>query len=203
MVSKRVFLLSSVFAVLLLGAGVWAYAQCCGQPAAQPAAAPPPITSTGPFTVRDVTGPAAGQDLCYICRYGGRPSLVVFTRTTEGHFANVAAAVDKLVAANKQARLAGFVVLLGENNKANRERLAGLAREHKLTIPLTIAADGADGPKAYNLAEREFDTLVLATHRNRVRSTHRVVAKCGTCTSTCGNQIADITTAGRKLLEDI
>jgi len=204
MVSKKTTLLVALLGVALLGDHAVAGPKCCGtcgggDKPAEPAA----LTRTAPFNVLDVTGPAAGQQLCYICRYGGRPSLVVFTRTTEGHFPEVAAAVDKLVQAHKDARLTGFVVLLGENTKANRERLAGLAKEHGLTVPLTIAADGPAGPKAYNLAARKFDTLVLTTHRNRVRSTHAVSPKCTTCPATRANTIAEINTAGKDLIDNI
>ena len=204
MVSKKTILLVALLGVALLGAYAVAGPQCCGTcGGGAKTATPPALTRTTPFTVLDVTGPAAGQELCYICRYGGRPSLVVFTRTTEGHFPEVAAAVDKLVQAHKDARLTGFVVLLGENTKANRERLAALAKEHNLTVPLTIAADGPAGPKAYNLADRKFDTLVLATHRNRVRSSHVVTPKCTTCPTTRANTIAEINTAGKDLLDNI
>ena len=172
-------------------------------PAPPPATAPaiPQVTQTTPFQVVDVTGPAKGTTLCYVCRYGGRPSLVVFTRTLDGHFPDVAKAAEKFVVDNKERRAAGFVVLLGSNTKANRDTLAKLADTHKLTIPLTIAADGPKGPADYKLGGN-FDTLVLVTRRNRVQSSFPLQCTARRCARTDCAQTGDILAAARGALDE-
>ena len=201
MVSKKSLLLVGAFALVLVGATAYTYAcatcGCSGQ-AAKPAGTAQPAV-TRPFTVLDVTGPAKGQKLCYICRYGGRPSFVVFTRRADGHIRHLAPAIDKLVAQNAKARLAGFVVLLGEDNQANRESLAALAKEHNLAIPLTIAPAA---PKGYALP-KDFDTVVLVSHRNQVRNTIAVNCAQDHCRCTKCAKVADVLHAGEHLLKNI
>ena len=47
------------------------------------------------------------------------------------------------VADNKSQRMTGFVVLLAENNGANKAKLVSLAKTHDISIPLTLALEGA------------------------------------------------------------
>jgi hypothetical protein len=205
MVSKRILAVAGVFTLVVGGWAVWAYSGCgaCGGHAAKPVETQATTVATmTPFEVIDVTGPAKGKELCYICRYGGRPQFVVFTRTTDGHFADVAKAVDTFVAAHKDQRLAGFVVLLAENNEANRATLTKLAADHKLSIPLTIAADGPAGPKSYNLGN-DFQTLVLVAHKNKVHNTIPLQCIAKTCGSKDCAKTETIAEAGKELLGSI
>ena len=196
MVSKRTLVLAAVSAVVVLGAVATAYAcATCGCSAAETTK----VAATAPFTVHDVTGPAKGQDLCYICRYGGRPQFVVFTRTTDGHIRHLAPEIQKVVTANKEKGVGAFIVLLADNTKANRDKLTALAKDLNLTIPLTIAADGAKGPKGYTLPEG-FDTHVLVAHRNKVQHTITVNCSKETCGCTKCAKVADVLHAGKHLL---
>ena len=206
MANKRSLLILGGVALIIIGLAAWGSAcPTCGCWGAKGAKGAKPaktaVTTTPPFTVLDVTGPAKGQKLCYICRYGGSPSFVVFTRRTDGHVQHLAKAIDTFVAENKKARVRAFVVFLGENNKANRDKLAGLAKAHNLTIPLTIAATGTANPKGYNLP-KSFDTLVLVTRRNKVHSTIAVNCAKDACGCTKCAKVADVLDAGKHLLGD-
>jgi len=200
MATKRILVLAAGLLVAIVGLAAWSYAGCgaCGGHAAAPTKT---ATVTPPFTVHDVTGPAKGQSLCYICRYGGRPSFVVFTRSTDGHVRHLAKTIDTFVAEHKAKGVRAFVVLLGENNEANRTKLAALAKEHGLTIPLTIPATGAKPPKGYPLPEG-FDTHVLVAHRNKVHNTITVHCSKETCGCTKCAKVADVLDAGKRLLAD-
>lgn len=203
--AKKLLVLAGALG-LVVGIAAWAYAGCgaCGGGAPAPAktTGDVAITRTAPFDVHDVTGPAKGQELCYICRYGGRPSLVVFTRTLDGHLPETAKAIDRLVHKHKAQRLAGFVVLLGENTPAHRQRLARLATDHNLAIPLTIASDGKAGPKAYKL-DGHWDTLVLVTHRNKVHKALTVHCHAKACSTEGCARTDQIVEAGTELLNGI
>ncbi|HPD14816.1 MAG TPA: hypothetical protein PLE19_07695 [Planctomycetota bacterium] len=195
--------LSFIFALALagvVGVGVYVWAGCgaCG-PAAAPSGAKPGIATTTPFNVLDVTGPAKGEKLCYICRYGGRPSVVIFTRTTTGHFVDLVKAVDKFVADHKEQRAAAFAVLLGEDNAANREALTKLAADHKLSIPLTIAADGAKGPSAYKL-DSACATLALVANKNKVEAAFTVKCDAASCDNAQCSPAADVVAAADRLI---
>jgi hypothetical protein len=50
--------------------------------------------------------------------------------------------VDDFVKENKKADACAFVVMTGKESDEAKEKLKGLAKEHKLEIPLTINVDG-------------------------------------------------------------
>jgi hypothetical protein len=175
-------------ALASLGVAHWVYAGCgacqpgaCALPKSQPAAAPQ-VTRTPPFEIHAVTGPLAGKELCYICRNGGKPTVVIFTRTADGLLGDVVARVDKLVAEHQKQGLASFVVLLDEKNEENANRLKALAEKHNLTTPLTIAASGANNPKGYNLPETAPTTSLVA-NRNKVHASYTLGEACKVCTA--------------------
>lgn len=199
MAIKKALLVVGALGLVLVGGAAYTYAcATCGCSAKKTAA----VTRTAPFTVVDVTGAAKGTELCYICRNGGAPSFVIFIRRTDGHIRHLAPEVQKVVDANKAKRVKAFVVLLGEDNTANREALATLAKDLKLTIPLTIAKDGAKGPKAYNLPAK-FDTLVLVANENRVLSTVGVNCAKDACGCTKCGKVDGLVAASKTLLTGI
>ena len=63
--------------------------------------------------------------------------------------------------------MAGFVVLLAENGEENRKKLTEMAKAGGLTIPLTIAIEGAEGPADYKL-NADVPTTVILSRRDMV-----------------------------------
>ena len=80
--------------------------------------------------------------------------------------ASLAKAVDKFVAGHEKERMAAFVVYLAANDKENQDKLTTLAEEHKLSIPLTLPADGKD-PGALKL-NKEVPLTVLVFRNKKV-----------------------------------
>lgn len=112
------------------------------------------------FYVTDVTGPAAGEKLCYRCRYGGKPVVSVFIREVNPEVAKLVKEVDAQVGANKEAGMAAFVVLLSENPEADAEKLKTLAAEQGIKHTPLTTFDGAAGPADYKVA-KESDVTVM------------------------------------------
>jgi hypothetical protein len=79
----------------------------------------------------------------------------------------LAKAVDKFVAANKAKGMTGFVVLIGESGKENREKLEELAKEKDISIPLTLAKP--PGPGSYKLSAKA-EVTALVTKFNKVKA---------------------------------
>ncbi len=71
------------------------------------------------------------------------------------------------MSANKAKHAAGFVVLLADNGEENRKKLAEMAKAGSLTIPLTIALEGAEGPADYKL-NADVPTTVILSRRDMV-----------------------------------
>lgn len=114
------------------------------------------------FNVRDVTGPAKGETLCYRCRYGGQPVVTIFTRELTPAVAELVKKIDGKVGENKDSKMAAFVVLLaGDDADKSEPKLEALAKEAKIAnTPLTIV-EGVTGPPEYKLAKDAEVTVMM------------------------------------------
>jgi hypothetical protein len=105
------------------------------------------------FNVKDITGPNAGKSLCYRCQYGARPVTVVFTREITPEVSDLVKQLDEKVGANKDKKMAGFVVLLTDDADGGAKQLSKLAADKKIAnVPLTVF-DGTAGPESYKISK--------------------------------------------------
>jgi hypothetical protein len=113
------------------------------------------------FQVRDITGPSKGKTLCYRCQYGARPVVTVFTRELNDNVKGLVAKIDEKVGANKDKKMAAFVVVLTEDPDATEPKLTALAKDAKITsTPLTII-EGSAGPEEYKLSKDAEVTVMM------------------------------------------
>jgi hypothetical protein len=113
------------------------------------------------FNVRDITGPSKGKTLCYRCQYGARPVVTVFTRELNDTVKDLVAKIDEKVGANKDKKMAAFVVVLTEDPDAVEPKIEALAKSAKITsTPLTIV-EGAAGPPNYKLSKDAEVTVMM------------------------------------------
>jgi len=146
---KKVLMLLSV--ACFASTGLWAEekAECLGEG-----------DSVSPFNVTDVTGPAAGDKLCYRCRYGDRPVVSIFAREINDNVASLVKQVDGVVGKNEEKKMAAFVVLLTENPEGHNDALKTVAEKQQIkNTPLTVF-DGAAGPPEYKIA-KDADVTVM------------------------------------------
>lgn len=123
------------------------------KPAAQVKSGLEPGSYVAPFFVRDITGPAKGESLCYRCRYGGRPVVGIFAREVDENLTKVVKQVDQQIEKNKDQQLSAFVVLLTDDPDAAAPKLEKLAETAKVkNVPLTLF-DGQTGPQDYKIAK--------------------------------------------------
>lgn len=135
----------------------------------------------GAFNVTKVAGAEgdgveAGESLCYRCRYGSRPMVMVFTRDAGDKVTKLVKEIDAAVGANEDAQLKGLVTLLGED----RESLKGdasklVAASGAKHVPVVIAEDPEHGPENYNLSASDEVTVVVAND-GEVVATHTFAA---------------------------
>lgn len=95
------------------------------------------------FYVRAVTGPLAGKSVCYVCRNGDRPAVIVLLRELGADTAALLKELDQLVNLNRAHGLRCFAVLLTDNPQRDASRLQTLAFDEKINIPLTLAGQAA------------------------------------------------------------
>ena len=112
------------------------------------------------FNVRDITGPNKGKTLCYRCKFGDQPVVTVFTRDVNDSVVSLVKKVDAQVAANKDKKMASFVVVLTNDPDATEAKLAEIAKKEGIKhVPLTVM-EGDAGPKGYGV-QKDAETTVM------------------------------------------
>ena len=122
---------------------------------------------------------------------------MVFTRAVDDRLTSLVKAIDKNVAENKGDNRTAFVVLLDENSDGNRKKLAELAKANSISVPLTIAADGAKGPGAYKL-NPDVPITVLVSKRNSVKANFALTDPAPKDDAAKAKEVADILAAADK-----
>lgn len=121
----------------------------------------------GAFNVTDITGPNAGEKLCYRCQYGARPVVSIFVRKMDENVAKLVKEVDAVVAKNSDdKKMAAFVTVLTDDPDAQEASLKKVAEEKKIQYtPLTVF-ENAVGPKSYKLNEKANVTVMMWVDSN-------------------------------------
>lgn len=120
------------------------------EPAASPAAEPLQSglkvgEKVHTFYVRAITGPLKNKSVCYVCRNGDRPVVMIFVRRISPQLKKLLKGIDAEIDAHRAEGLRGFgVFLAGEGNEL-LPQVQTLAFDEKLNLPLTIAAAPSDG----------------------------------------------------------
>ena len=111
----------------------------------------------------DEDGVEQGEQLCYRCRYGSRPMVMVFARDTGGKLNDLVKEIDSAVEANQEAELKGLVTLLGEDASALKETAAKVVKTSGAKmVPVTVAKDNVAGPGNYKIDPNAAVTIVVA-----------------------------------------
>lgn len=121
-------------------------------------------------------GVEPGEDLCYRCRYGSSPMVIIFSRTTSGPVVKLASTLDAAVAAHTDARLKGLLTLIGEDVaelKRDADKVAQKASVRR--IPVVVAKEAKTGPLNYRLSPDVAVTVVVAKD-SQVVSIHTFAA---------------------------
>lgn len=124
------------------------------------------------FTVTDVTGPSAGDTLCYRCQFKDRPVVSIFTREVNEELATLVKEIDQVVG-NKQAeKMAAFVVVLTDDPASKTDQLKALASKHGIkNTPLTTYED-AMGPPSYKISkDADFTVMMWVDSELKVNET--------------------------------
>ncbi|MCA9084205.1 MAG: hypothetical protein KDA81_09130, partial [Planctomycetaceae bacterium] len=74
----------------------------------------------GAYYVADVTGPSAGEKLCYRCKYGARPVVNIFARSMDANVTKLVKEIDQVVGKHQDTKMAAFVVILSDDPDAQQ-----------------------------------------------------------------------------------
>lgn len=118
-------------------------------------------SDVGAFSVTDVTGPHAGETLCYRCQFKDRPVVSIFAREVNDELAMLVKEIDKVVGQKQGEKMAAFVVVLTDEPASKTDALKALASKHGLkNTPLTTYED-AMGPPSYKVSKTADYTVMM------------------------------------------
>jgi hypothetical protein len=113
------------------------------------------------FYVRAVTGPLKNKSVCYVCRNGDRPVVMLFVRQITPDLKRLLKGIDDEVDRHRAAGLRSFAVFLAGENEELLPRVQTLAFDEKINLPLTIAAAPSDGSAGRTIHADAAVTVVL------------------------------------------
>lgn len=133
----------------------------------------------GAFYVTKVAGAEndgvdEGQNLCYRCKNGARPQVIVFTRSTDPKVAKLVQKLDKAIAENEDSQLRVFVNLLGEDKEDLTDQAKKFAAKSAAkNVPIVVPNEFENGPDNYGINAKAAVTVTLASDMG-VKASHAV-----------------------------
>ncbi|MEM7476302.1 MAG: hypothetical protein AAF483_15010 [Planctomycetota bacterium] len=106
---------------------------------------------------------AVGKELCYRCKNGARPQIMVFTRSTDTNIEKLVKGLDKAVKNHESAQLRAFVNVLGESRDVASDEAKKLAKSSKAeNIPFVVPNEYENGPANYGINPKADLTIIFA-----------------------------------------
>jgi hypothetical protein len=122
------------------------------------------------FYVRAVTGPLRNRTVCYVCRNGARPVVMVLMRDIERPTAPLLKGIDKIVDAHRADGLRSFGVLVSDDSRSATSRVQTLSFDAKLAVPLTVGSVTVAEEGCQDLHPDAAMTVVLYREQRVVES---------------------------------
>ena len=119
-------------------------------------------------------GVKVGEELCYRCKMGNRPMVMVFARKADKNLADLVKELDKVVAKNQEEKKMGAFVSADRRPEGRRSQIRG--RETRQghrggNIAVVVPKDQPNGPKDYKL-DPKADVTVLIYKQGTVAANH-------------------------------
>lgn len=110
-------------------------------------------------------GVSTGQNLCYRCKNGARPQVMVFTRSTDDNVVKLIQGLDKQLQKHEDKQLRAFVNMLGDSKEAAGDEVKKLAEQTKAKrVPFVVPNEFENGPDNYGLNPDAAVTVLLANN---------------------------------------
>lgn len=113
------------------------------------------------FYVRAVTGPLRDKSVCYVCRNGDRPVVMILLRELEPELPGLLKSIDGLVDRHRAQGLRAFGVLIGEDPTKQAPRLQTLGFDKRLSLPLAVAGPQVAAAGCQNIPADAVVTVIL------------------------------------------
>ncbi|GAB5405496.1 MAG: hypothetical protein Aurels2KO_37270 [Aureliella sp.] len=123
--------------------------------------------SLGAFDVVKCAGEEAdnvplGDKLCYRCRNGSRPQVMVFTKSTGKQVTELVKQLDQHIAKFEDEQLRAFVNVLGDSKSSAEKSVKELAKSAKTkSVPYVVPVEFENGPENYALNPKAEVTIIV------------------------------------------
>ena len=114
-----------------------------------------------PFYVRAITGPLKNKSVCYVCRNGDRPVVMIVIRKITPELKTLIKGIDGEIDQHRAAGLRAFGVFLAGDGNELLPQVQTLAFDGKINLPLTIAAAPFDGSAGGTIHPEAAVTVML------------------------------------------
>jgi len=131
----------------------------------------------GAFTVTKVTGNPDdgvedGRALCYRCKMGQRPVVMVFARTGDEKLAKLLKKIEEEVEEHQAEKLTSFVNMIGADAESLKKASADFVAKHGLKrIAFVVPEDTKDGPPDLKIAP-DADVTIVCYKGGEVKANH-------------------------------
>ncbi len=131
----------------------------------------------GPFDVTKLSGAeddgvAVGKNLCYRCKNGGRPQVMIFTRSADENVVKLVRQLDKAIPENESKQLRAFVNVLGEDKASGKSTAEKLAKSSAAkNVPFVQPNEFENGPADYGI-NPQADVTILMVDGGKVIVNH-------------------------------
>ena len=131
----------------------------------------------GAFTVTKVTGNpddgvVDGKKLCYRCKMGQRPVVMVFARSADEKLAKFLQKLDEEIEEHQDAKLSAFVNMIGTDEESMKKAAADFVAKHGIKrVAFVIPEDAANGPENFKIAP-DADVTVVCYKGGEVKANH-------------------------------
>ncbi|RLS83969.1 MAG: hypothetical protein DWI04_02385 [Planctomycetota bacterium] len=131
----------------------------------------------GAFTVTKVAGNAEdgvtdGKTLCYRCKMGSRPVVMVFARSADEKLAKFVKELEEEIEEHQDAKLTAFVNMIGTDEEALKKAAADFVAKHGITrVAFVVPTQAKDGPENLKIAP-DADLTVVCYKEGTVKANH-------------------------------
>jgi hypothetical protein len=133
--------------------------------------------AVGAFTVTKVVGNPddgvePGRTLCYRCKMGSRPVVMVFARSADERLAKLLKKIEDEVEEHQAEKLTSFVNMIGSDPESLKQAAADFAATHDIKrIAFVVPEHAEHGPPDFNIAP-DADVTVICYKGGTVKANH-------------------------------
>jgi hypothetical protein len=131
----------------------------------------------GAFQVTKVTGNpddniTDGQHLCYRCKTGNKPVVMVFARSADEQLAKLLKKIEHEVEEHADDKLMSFVNMIGSDAESLKKAAADFVAKHGIKrIAFVVPDDVQHGPPDFKIAP-DADVTVVCYDKGEVKVNH-------------------------------